>query len=110
MRDNISIGSAPYGEECVQVNSSGDYHEAMRVECRRFLEVIRKKLGPEPEGAHLGIKGNPHDFGTYYEVVCYFDPEDEEATKYAYRCESDAPSTWDDDQPVVQEQIAAEQA
>lgn len=93
MRDNIAIGSAPCDEDCVQVTKEGDYHEAMKAECLRFMELIRKKLGPEPPGAHLAIKSNPHDFGTYYDIVCYFDDEDEEARKYAFRCEGQAPRT-----------------
>jgi hypothetical protein len=101
MRDYISIGSAPPLEDCVQVNPSGDYHEAMREECQRFRDLIRKKLGPEPPGAMLTVKSNPHDFDTYYDVVCYFDTENEEATKYAFRCEAEPPSTWDDDKPVA---------
>lgn len=96
MRDYMSIGSAPCDEPCVQVNPEGDYHDAMKAECRRFLDLIRKKLGEEPPGAHLGIKPNPHDFGTYLDVVCYYDDGDAEATDYAYRCEADAPRTWDD--------------
>lgn len=78
MRDCIEIGSAPCDEECVQVTRDGDYAPAMRAECKRFIDVIRKKLGDEVGSARLAIKGNPHDFGTYYEVVCYFDSEDEE--------------------------------
>ncbi|MDO8637597.1 MAG: hypothetical protein Q7R34_15420 [Dehalococcoidia bacterium] len=58
--------------------------------------MIRKKLGPEPEGASLGIKSNPHDFGTYYEVLCYYDDENEEAAAYAYRCESESPTHWEE--------------
>ena len=100
MRDYISLGSAPCNEDCVQVNSQGDYHEAMKAECRRFLELIRKKLGPEPTGARLAITSSPHDFGTYYEVVCYFDDDNEEARGYAFRCEGHAPSTWHDDKPL----------
>ena len=106
MRDYISIGSAPSDESCVQVNREGDYHDAMRAECRRFLELIRKKLGEEPPGARLAVKSNPHDFGTYYDVVCYFDDEDEEARKYAYRCEAQSPGTWDDDHLTPEEQAA----
>ena len=97
MRDDISIGSAPCDEDCVQVNPQGDYHEAMRAECRRFLELIRKKLGPEPEGARLAIKSNPHDFGVYYECVCFFDDANEAARDYALLCEGEAPTTWQDD-------------
>ena len=109
MRDDISIGSAPSEEECVQVNPQGDYHEAMRAECRRFLELIRKKLGPEPPGARLAITNNPHDFGTYYDVVVYFEDQDEEARRYAFRCESLSPRTWDDDKVSPAEE-AHEQA
>ncbi|MBI4201191.1 MAG: hypothetical protein HY531_02750 [Chloroflexi bacterium] len=93
----MGIGSAPCDEECVSVNPKVDYLPAMRQECLRFMELIRKKLGPEPERARLTVKSNPHDFGAYLEVVCYYDDQDEEARGYAYRCESEAPMTWDDD-------------
>ena len=94
-RDYIDIGAAPAEEDCVQVNKEGDYHQAMRAECIRFVELIRKHLGPEPEGAQLGVKSNPHDFGTYYSAVCYFEDENEEARKYAFRCEAETPARWD---------------
>ena len=103
MRDYIDIGSAPCEEDCVQVTKEGDYVQAMREECKRFIAAIRSKLGPEVGSAQLRVKGNPHDFGTYYEVVCYFDSEDEEGMDYAFRCESDAPSTWDDTKPIAAE-------
>ena len=96
MREYMAIGPAPFDEPCVQVSRDVDYLPAMRDECRRFIKLIRKKLGPEPPGAHLGIKSNPHDFGTYLEVGCYFDDTDEQQTDYAYLCEADAPTTWDD--------------
>jgi len=100
-RDWMEIASAPYDEDCVQVNPQGDYHDAMKAECRRFIELIRKKLGPEPPGAYLSVKSCPHDFGTYYTVVCYYDDQNQEAAAYAYLCESDAPRTWSDDQRLV---------
>ena len=81
----------------------------MRAECRRFLELIRKKLGVEPPGARLAVKANPHDFGTYYDVVCWFDDEYEEARHYALRCESQSPTTWQDDK-LSPEEEAAEKA
>lgn len=96
MRDYINIGSATYGEECVQVSKDGDYCQAMWIECKRFIEAIRAKLGPERGSAELGVKSFEHDYGTYYEVVCYFDDTDEEGLNYALECESDSPATWDD--------------
>jgi hypothetical protein len=94
-RDYIDIGPSPADEECAQVGSP-DYAQRAREECNRFIDLIRQVMGPEPEGARLAVKSNPHDFGAYYEVVCYYDTDNEEASKYAYRCEGEAPSTWDD--------------
>ncbi len=93
-RDYVDIGSSPSDEDCAQVGSP-DYYTRAKAECARFIELIRKTLGEVPPGAHLAVKSNPHDFGTYYEVVCYYQDDDEEARKYAYRCESDAPAKWD---------------
>jgi len=101
MRDYIDIGSSPAEEDCAQVGTP-DYQQRARAECTRFIELIRRTLGEEPGSAHLAIKSNPHDFGTYYEVVCYFDDNDEEGMKYAFRCEAEAPVRWDD-QPAPPE-------
>ena len=94
-RDYIDIGPTPCEEDCAQVGQP-DYATKARAECNRFIELIRRALGPEPEGARLAVKSNPHDFGPYYEVVCYYDTDNEEATRYAYRCEGEAPVRWDD--------------
>lgn len=94
-RDYIDIGPAPCDEECVQVSPDGNYLPAMRTECNRFIELIRKKLGPEAGAARLSVKTERHDFGSYLEVVCYFDTDEKEGMDYAFRCESEAPSKWD---------------
>lgn len=92
-RDYVDIGSTPSGEDCAQVGSE-DYERIGRAECQRFIECIRKVVGTEPPGASLAVRGNPHDFGTYYEVVCYYDDGDLPAMEYAYRCEAEAPEYW----------------
>lgn len=43
------------------------------------------------------VKQNPHDFGTYLNVNCSFDPDDKAAVEYAFRCEREFPRNWDDD-------------
>lgn len=95
MRDYITVGPSPYDEPCAQLGEP-NYTAAARAECRRFIEAIAAKLGPPPKGALLAVKGFPHEYGTYYEVVCYFDDADEAATEYACACESKAPATWSD--------------
>ena len=95
MREYIEIGPVPADEECAQVGRPG-YYELATAECRRFIELIRKKLGKEPLGAKLRIKSNAHDFGTYYEVCCDYDPRVPASVDYAFRVERDAPQTWED--------------
>ena len=95
MRDYIVIGSTPCGEECAQLGTEGYYKKAM-AESKRFIQLLRKTFGDEPFGALLAIKAFDHDFGTYHEVVCYFQDDNEEAMNYAYRCENETPETWDE--------------
>ncbi|PNX48816.1 MAG: hypothetical protein BV459_01490 [Thermoplasmata archaeon M11B2D] len=95
MMDSIYIGSTPWDEPCAQVGEPG-YAEKAMDECNRFIALLRKKFGPEPEGARLFIKRNLHDFGTYLSVECKYEVGNEAAEKYAYRCESETPATWDD--------------
>lgn len=96
MKDRIEIGPCPSDEECVPVGDQ-DYEARAKEECGRFIKLIRQKLGPEPAGARLGITANPHDFGTYLEVVCHYDDAFPESVDYAFRCEAEAPRTWSDE-------------
>ena len=95
MRDYVTIGCSPSAEDCVQVGDP-DYHTKARAECKRFRDLIRKKVGPEPFGALLKIKSFPHDFGSYMEVICEYEGEIEEAEAYAFKCENEAPEHWEE--------------
>ena len=94
MKDLTYCGSSPPDEACAQFGAD-DYHEKARAECAAWRDALRRAHGPEPIGARLAIKSNPHDFGSYLEVVCYFDPEIEAAAEYAYKCEGEGPATWE---------------
>jgi hypothetical protein len=95
MDDHVDIGSSPPGESCAQVGLP-DYEFHARKECRAYISLLRRTLGPEPDGARLGVRSNPHDFGPYLSVVCYFVAGNDPALDYAFRCESDGPEEWDD--------------
>jgi hypothetical protein len=95
MRDCMDLGSAPAMENCAQVGRD-DYHVRARRECRAYIGLLRRTFGDEPHGASLSVKSNPHDFGTYLSVVCYFDPTIAAAIDYAFRCESATPPEWDE--------------
>lgn len=92
-REYITIGPVPSDEDCAQVGAA-DYRERARRETRGFIEAIRKTVGVEPDNASLIVKAFPHDFGTYHEVVCYYDTDDKESMNYAFRCEAQAPRNW----------------
>jgi hypothetical protein len=94
MRDYISIGSSPYDEPCAQVGQP-DYTRKARAECIRFIQLLRKTFGPEPEGAWLSVKWFEHDFGSYCEVICYYNTDIPASVDYALRCEAETPATWD---------------
>jgi hypothetical protein len=94
MQNYFCIGSSPSEEDCAQVGAPG-YREQAVAECTRYIELLRRAIGPEPEGARLAIKWFDHDFGAYCEVVCYFNSENRAAVEYAQRCEDDAPATWE---------------
>lgn len=95
MRDLTYCGTAPPDEPCAQVGAP-DYYERARAECAAWRNALRLRFGPEPEGARLAIKTNAHDFGSYLEVVCYFEEGNEAAADYAYKCEGEGPATWEE--------------
>ena len=96
MEDFIDVGAAPTHEDCAQVGADG-YFDRARRECRAYIALLRRVMGEEPQGARLAVKTNPHDFGTYLSVVCYYDDEHPESVDYAFRCESEMPMHWDDE-------------
>jgi hypothetical protein len=95
MKDFIDAGCSPTGENCAQVGSD-DYHQRARRECRAYIAQLRRLFGIEPDGAHLSVKCNPHDFGSYLSVVCHYDDHLPASVEYAFRCESESPETWDE--------------
>lgn len=101
----LEIGATPHGEACAQVGST-DYDSAalMRLECRAYINQLRRLYGPEPAGAALVIKTNQHDFGSYKEVAVNYDEENEAAVSYAFLVEEGA-EFWDD--PAKAELTAA---
>ena len=95
MRDYITLGATPGDEECAQVGDP-DYGIKARVECTRYLEGLRRMFGPEAGDARLKIKSSPHDFGSYYEVVCYYNAQNADEVEWAFNVEGNLPATWEE--------------
>jgi hypothetical protein len=94
MRDFITLGPTPSDEPCACVGEE-HYPDRALQECARFIQLLRTTFGPEPEGAALSVKWFQHDFGHYVEVVCHYHTDIPESVDYAYRCEDEAPQTWE---------------
>lgn len=94
LTDHDLLSTSPPEEECVQ---GDDDPERARAEGRRYIELIRRVCGPEPEGARLKVRANPHDLGTYYTVAYFFDDDRPDHVAYMRRIEGDGPLTWDYD-------------
>lgn len=95
MQDFIELSATPVGEKCEQVGPNCDYVR-MKMECRAFIGQLRRQFGDEPLGAKLAMKSFPHDFGSYYEVVCHFNDDFDVAIDYAYNLENNLPEHWDE--------------
>lgn len=95
--DYVILSSTPYDEPCVQVCSKRLYYPAMKHESLIYKRQL-ERLFPIPENLHCYFicKSFPHDFGTYIEVVIFFDDDDREAANFAYKVENEAPFHWDE--------------
>ena len=93
--DHLDLGSAPSDEDCAQLGVDDNYVTRAKRECRALINQFKRICGDAPPGAHFRIMANPHDFGTYYSVAIHFDPNDQDAVAFAYRCDEESPSEWD---------------
>lgn len=89
MRQNMHLGTRPKNASYFNRENK----EQTLKKCRVLLNQIRRICGPETAGARLSIK--PTD--TSYQVVCYYDDTEPQATLYAIQCEEMLPSNWDDE-------------
>jgi len=95
MEEYLELGSAPADENCVQVETGKDYVPAMLAECKRYKELLRKLFPDKPDDCRFAIKSFPHDFGTYYEVVIFYNPKIEKSANFAFSVESNLPAKWE---------------
>ena len=100
MREYLTLGPVPVEEDCVQVNSTGDYLPAMSKEVKRFVEFLDNRFINQPEGAYFGVKNEYHDFGQYKEAAVFYDTNYAEAEEFAFFVECNLPMTWDETEQV----------
>jgi hypothetical protein len=94
MRNQLSLSTTPTNESCVQVGSEF-YWTNSKIECKAFIEQLIRIFGNPPGNAQFKITENPHDFGTYHDVVIEWDESNKQEDKYAYKVEANLPEDWD---------------
>jgi hypothetical protein len=93
MKEYLELGSAPADEDCIQVGDN-DYVPAMLKDCKRYKEQLTKQFLNIPDSCSFSIKQFPHDFGSYYEVVIYYDPNIPASIDFAFNVENNLPNNW----------------
>ena len=96
MRDYLTLGPTPCGEDCQQVGPKFDFEKSNK-ELKAFKHQLERQFKNIPEGSKFGIKTFPHDFGSYSEVVVYFDDENNKSTDFAFDVENHIPEFWDEE-------------
>lgn len=95
----IELSSVPVTESCAQVGAD-DYHERSLLECRVYRSQLERQFPISEElgsDVYYKIKSFPHDFGSYREVVIYYNTDNDAAVEYAYKVEGDLPENWDEE-------------
>jgi hypothetical protein len=95
MYNSLEIGTVPAGEECQQIGTRDYDAQKARIEATVYKRQLIRMRGEPPPDCWLVVQGQPHDFGTYYEVVVKWEGDNEAAVQYAYDMERNAPEFWD---------------
>jgi len=94
----LSLGSAPVSESCAQLGEP-EYEARARAECRALIGQLQRLY--EARHGHtlpcqLFVKGQLHDFGTYFEVSAKF-IEEAVSQEAVYWLEAHLPENWDEE-------------
>ena len=108
--DVITLRPVPAAESPAQVGDSG-YAGIAFLQCRRYIAVLRREIGPEPDGARLRVRRSGIDVDPYIDVVVEYDDQKPAAVDYAHRCERDAPIRWlEPEEPAMERVRTVERA
>lgn len=99
-REQFNLGPCPASEDGAQCGAEGYGLRAVAE-----IEAYRKQVtraaarftGGVPKGVRFARKSFSHDFGSYYELVAYYDDTDHEANKFIWWLDEVLPQEWDDE-------------
>lgn len=93
----MELGPTPCDEKCAQVGDI-NFRENANKEMKAYIRQL-ERMFPDyvKHGIYFDKKWFSHDFGSYGEVCIYWNNDNEEARNYAYYCEQNTPSNWDEE-------------
>lgn len=94
MREWLELGPVPSDEVCEQVGLSEYNPDKARKEVLVYQKQLETQFKDKLNLVKFGVKLFQHDFGPYYEVVVYYNSEDQEAVDAAFEIESSLPEKW----------------
>ena len=100
----IQLGPVPAEEECMQVGDVG------LPDLIREVRIFKDQLCRMFPGHQFGVKTFPHDFGTYVEVVVYYDEMNFVSEERALEVDENLPSRWDDEARAAHDALMLELA
>ena len=95
MREYITLGPTPCEEACAQAGSDNYATESTK-ETKRYIALLQKLFPNPTQDNAFNRKAFPHDFGTYHEVVVWYDTNNAESVKFAFHVEANLPANWED--------------
>jgi len=95
MREYLELGPVPCDEKCEQVGHDCDYQKMNRESREYANQLARMFPGWEEANCSFGVKSFSHDFGSYYETVVKYYPDDEKSAEFAFNVENNLPAEWD---------------
>jgi len=94
--DYMEIGPNPCEEDCAQLGTP-DYRRISNIEMDVYIDQLCREFATRLDYVDFGKKWFNHDFGSYGEVVVYYNTEDELSTKAAFFIEANLPMNWDEE-------------
>ncbi len=94
--DFIELGGTPNDEDCTQIEDL-DHEKWNKVECRVYINQLKRLFPEQCKLTTLDLIRNIHDFGIYYEVGAPYREGNEEQEDAVYEIEGNLPNNWDEE-------------
>lgn len=95
-RNFLELSCVPLEEDCAKLGEE-NYDEDAQIQCNKYVSLLQRIFPDFTKfDVVFKVKANPHDFGTYYEVVAEYE-EGSVGESYALYVEHYLPLKWSDE-------------